>query len=231
MRWLGLTLAAACLATACAPPQPIAATAGRAQLALPPGDWVDLGVSNETLPPPTAFPGEPPTQTRAVGLRGPKQELLAVLVVQSNRSNLQWNRTLWSGNCPEDRDIHVEDAAKSSPVRIDCLRLKRWADKDDWLQKDQPALARWLEDRQIKPSRPYSHLNYRYTTEAGAYIAINAIVDQRLLIPRTRNNEEFLRAGLPAREWSHQLAYAARVSTGMLDGHLAVPPFPLTLPN
>jgi hypothetical protein len=216
---------------ACAPPQPILATAGRAQLALPPGDWVDLGASQETLPASMAFPGGPPMQTRAVGLRGPQQELLAVLVVQSNRSNLQWNRTLWSGSCPAQQDMFVQDAARASPVRIDCLRFKRWATSNDWLKKSQPELAQWLGERQIAPSQPYAFLSYRYTTEAGAYIAINAVVNHRLLAPRTRNNDDFLVSGRPALEWSQQVAQAARLSAGMLDGHLAVPAFPIALPN
>jgi hypothetical protein len=229
---LALAMAAGALSlTACAPPQPIAATAGRAQLALPPGDWVDLGSSNQALPSSVAFPGGPPMQTRAVGLRGPQQELLAVLLVQSNLSNLQWNRTLWTGACPAQQDMFVEDAARASPVRIDCLRFKRWASSNDWLKKSQPALAQWLAERQIAPRHPYAYLSYRYTTETGAYIDINAVVDQRLLVTRTRNNDEFLVSGRPALEWSQQVAHAARISTGMLDGHLAIPAFPFTLPN
>jgi hypothetical protein len=216
--------------TACAPPQPILATAGRAQLALPRGDWVDLGASNESLPSSVAFPADPLTQTRAVGLRGARNELLAVLLVQSNRSN-NWNRTLWSGSCPLQQDMFVEDAAKASPVRIDCLRFKRWADTNNWLSNNQPAVAQWLRQRQIVPSRPYAYLNYRYTTEAGGYIAINAVVDHRLLTPRTRNNDDFLVSGVPALDWSQQMAQAARLSTAMLDGHLAVPAFPIALPN
>jgi hypothetical protein len=228
---LALTLAsAALLLTACAPPQPILAKAGRAQLALPQGDWVDLGASLESLPSSIAFPGDPLTQTRAVGLRGPQQELLAVLLVQSNRSN-NWNRTLWSGPCPLQQDMFVEDAAKASPVRIDCLRFKRRADADNWLQRNQPGVAEWLDQHQIATSRPYAYLNYRYTTETGGYIAVNALVDQRLLVPRTRSNEEFLVSGLPALRWSQQMAQAARLSTAMLDGHLAVPAFPIALPN
>jgi hypothetical protein len=216
---------------ACAPPQPIPATAGRAQLALPQGDWMDLGVSNETLPSSIAFPGGPPMQTRAVGLRGPQQELLAVLLIQSNLSNLQWNRTLWTGACPAQQDMFVEDAARASPVRIDCLRFKRWASSNDWLKKSQPALAQWLGERQLAPRQPYSYLSYRYTTEAGAYVAINAVVDHRLLAPRTHNNDEFLVSGQPALKWSQQVAQAARISAGMLDGHLAIPAFPIALPN
>ncbi len=32
--------------------------------------------------------------------------------------------------------------------------------------------------------------------------------------------------GRPALQWGHALAQAVRVSTGMMDGYLAVPPFP-----
>ena len=33
-------------------------------------------------------------------------------------------------------------------------------------------------------------------------------------------------AGLPAEKWSQELAQAARLSVGMVDGYLAVPQFP-----
>jgi hypothetical protein len=43
---------------------------------------------------------------------------------------------------------------------------------------------------------------------------VDAVVDQRLVSIR------------PALQWSQDLAQAARLSVGMLDGYLAVPPFP-----
>ena len=37
---------------------------------------------------------------------------------------------------------------------------------------------------------------------------------------------EFLAAGRPALQWGRDLAQAARQSVSMMDGYLAVPPFP-----
>ena len=79
-------------------------------------------------------------------------------------------------------------------------------------------------------AQPYSHLNYRYATEGGAYIEVNALVDLRLLKLPAGNTPDYLRAGVPAEAWSQQMARAARVSVGMMDGFLAVPPFPAALP-
>lgn len=237
-RWcLGCTIAlAACLGvalSACAPltehQEPY--QVGRATLALPQGDWVDLGHSEEVLP---LFPelGDTiPLQTRAVGLRGAHKDWLAILVVQTNSTNYPRPRTLWTGACPQQRGVLVEDATAGSPVRVDCLRFKRWANPGSWLEKNDPTLSQWLSVGDVTVGQPSSHVNYRYATEGGAYVQVNALVDQRLLRPKTRNNEEFLRAGQPAQAWIHQLAQAARQSASMLNGYLPVPAFPILLPN
>ena len=80
-------------------------------------------------------------------------------------------------------------------------------------------------------SQPYTYLSYRYVTEAGVWVTVDALVDQRLLRPATRNNEEFLVAGRPALQWGHDLAQSVRVSASMMDGHLAIPPFPFPAPT
>lgn len=205
-------------------------SAGRARVVLPSTDWEDLGASNEVLPlhpMPAAFP----LQTRAVGLRGANKELLAVILVQTNRTNAARGLTLWAGDCAPQKDLWVVDVAAASPIRIDCLRFKRSANQDDWMEKSYPALVRWMDEHRAEVKGPYSHVSYRFATDGGAYVNVNAIVDQRLLSPKPRNNEEFLAAGLPAQKWSLQVAEAARISAGMVDGFFAVPPFPLPVPN
>ena len=227
--WCLLPLLAAL--AGCAPPQPDLVRVGRAEVALPLGEWVMLGQREDTLPAQIALPAGTPVQTRALGLRGPNQEMLAVLLVQTNSTSVGWNRTLFEGACPDERGVMVEDRAGASPVRIDCLRFKRWADSDNWLAVRHGAIARWLDERGVQVRRPYSHLSYRFTSEAGGYIAVNAVVDRRLLTPSTSNNMEFLRSGAPAREWTHQVAEAARLSIASLDGRFTVPPFPISLPT
>lgn len=212
------------------PAGPAEYSAGRTRVVLPSADWEDMGASDEALPL-HPLPGSFALQTRAVALRGANKELLAVLLVQTNRSDIPRDHTLWTGACPAQQDLVVQDAASGSPVRIDCLRFKRWANNAGWIEKNHPAVAQWMVAHKAVLSRPYSHLNYRFATQGGSYVQINAMVDQRLLTPKSRHNEEFLRAGLPAYEWSNKVAEAARVSTGMVDGFFAVPPFPYPLPN
>jgi hypothetical protein len=231
----GMVLAACALAVlaACAPLQsgtteyPV----GRGRLVLPQGEWVALDRSDEALPLLPEPGATVPLQTRAVGLRGAHKDWLAILLVQTNSTNHPRPTTLWTGSCPAQQGVMVEDATSRSAVRIDCLRFKRSAQGEGWLDKNHPLLAQWLARQGAAPAQPYSHLNYRYATEGGAYIEINALVDQRLLRPQTRSNEDFLRAGRPGQEWAHQLAEAARLSTSMMDGYLAVPPFPIAPPN
>jgi hypothetical protein len=223
-----LALAAAVLA-GCAVVPASAPHAGRVQLLLPAGDWVDLGSGA------AAFEGEPAPpralQSSAIGLRGADRQWLAVVLVQANRQGDPRDRFLWSATCAPERGVQVMNPAEGSPLRVDCLRYKPWADNNGWLRGHHPELADWLERQQAVPARPYAHLDYRFSTETGAWVALHAVVDQRLLVPASRSNHEFLLAGLPARQWSAEVARAARTSTAMLDGTLALPPFPIALPR
>ena len=243
---LGLGTLSGCARLPTTPAPPSSLTVGRAYLVLPPGNWVDLGSSDQLL---TLLPevgATLPLQTRTIGLRGPgpgpetdtNSVWLAVLQVQTNSTNYPRSETRWTDTCPQQQDVLVEDATAAetskgtltSHVRIDCLRFKRWASQDGWMQTNQPVLTQWLLSHQASPAQAYSHLHYRYATQGGAYVDIQAVVDQRLLRPPTRNNTEFLAAGRPGQAWIHALALAGRQSTAQLDGKLSVPAFPIALP-
>ena len=229
---LVMPLVMAVLTVACAPlsvPPKEEYPVGRARLALPPGAWQDLGTSDETVTGPGG--ARMGLQTRAVGLRGAQGDWQAVLRVQTNRTKELGGSPAGVGHCPPQQDVTVEDATAGSPVRADCLRLKRWGSSAQWLEKNRPDLVEWLRNRQIALNVPYSYVNYRYVTEAGIWVTVDALVDQRLLRPTTRNNEEFLVAGRPAWQWGQDLAQAARLSVGMMDGYLAIPPFPFPTPR
>lgn len=87
-----------------------------------------------------------------------------------------------------------------------------------------PDFAPWLGSRQVAVNLPYSYINYRYVTEVGALVNVDAVVDQRLLRPKTQNNTEFLVAGRPALRWGHGPGCASeRRHAGRLPGHHAVP--------
>lgn len=227
-----LALAALSFLAACAPMQSDLVRVGRAELQLPPGQWEPLGGEEERfdmLPDDTAR--DLPMQSRAMVLRGPDKAPLAALLVQTNATNDPRDTTLWTAACPAQKGVHVEDAARGSPVRIDCLRYKRRADAGDYLAQSRPALAQWLGRHQAVPTKPYAHVSYRYSTPEGGYVSVDMLADQRLLRPATRNNEDFLHAGRPAQAWVEQLALAARQSITMLDGRFVVPPFPQALPE
>lgn len=215
-----LPCAMAALVAACAPltvPPKAEYSVGRARLVLPPGAWQDLGSTDDA---------RAALQTRSVGLRGAQGEWLAALRVQTNRSGALAGFPLGSGDCPTQQNVAVVDAAAGSPVRADCLRFKNWGSSAQWLEKNRPDLVQWLGSHQVALTQPYSYVSYRYATSAGAWVVVDALVDQRLLSTRARNNEEFLVAGRPALQWGQDLAQAARLSVGMMDGYLAVPPFP-----
>jgi hypothetical protein len=232
LRLVPATLALAALC-ACAPMPagPAEFSAGRTRVVLPSSAWEDLGTFDEVL---SAMPqpASVPLQTRAMALRGARNEVLAVVLVQSHQRSDPRDRTLWTASCADEPGLWVKDAAAGSPVRVDCLRFKRWAHTSDrFLDKADPGLVRWMRGKGVAPVQPYSHLNYRYATEGGAYIEVTAVVDLRLLQLPAGNTPDYLRAGVPAQVWSEKMAKAARVSVGMADGFLAVPPFPAALPQ
>jgi len=227
-----LSCAVAVLA-ACAPlaSQQTEYPVGRARLALPPGAWQDLGAVDGAVALLPEADGRIALQTRTVALRGAQQQLLAVLRVQTNRTNDREWAVLWPGGCEPQQGVTVEDATMGGRVRVDCLRFKRWAGDSDWLEKNHPDFAQSLAGRKLALSAPHSFMSYRYATASGATVSVDALVDQRLLTPATRNNQDFLAAGRPALQWGRDLAQAVRVSTGMMDGFLAIPPFPFAVPS
>ncbi len=222
-------LLAALAACAPLPAQHNEVSAGRVRLALPTGQWEDLGAADQTLPLLPAPLQQIPLQTRTLGLRGAGQELLAVLQVQANDNNFWPRDVAWPGHCPQQKGVLVEDATEGSPVRVDCLRFKRWANHAQWLDKNQPEFAQWLSARTLAVGAPHAYISYRYATAGGAAVSVQGVVDQRLLQPSTSNNHQFLAAGRPALQWGHDLAQAVRVSVGMMNGHLTLPPFPYAI--
>lgn len=233
LRWAGVALGVAWLG-ACSVVPPNSPTAGRVQVTLPSEQaWVELGGGDEALDAvdkngaPTALP------TRVFGLRAPGKDapLLAVFVVQANRSGDVKDRHFGVNACPEERGVYVDDRAAKSPTRIDCLRFKRWADGYDWLAKSYPVVSAYLTRLQVAALKPYGYLNFRYNTEAGAYVSVQVLVNRQLVQPSTRNNDDFLVSGQPALIWAQQVAQAARVSAASLDGALLLPAFPMPLPH
>lgn len=218
-------VASTVLLTACAPMQQGLVKVGRSELQLPPGDWEKLEQGDSDLfnVLPDDVSHDLPMRTQAVGLRGRQGEMLAVIVVQTNASNDPRDTTLWTHTCPAQQGVQVDDFAKGSPIRIDCLRFKRRADSEDFLKKNRPVLQEWVKQNNALPLAPYSHVSYRYATAEGGYLLVEALVDQRLMRPRTVGTDQFLAAGRPAQEWLIDFVQAAKDSVAMLDGRFVVP--------
>jgi len=157
---------------------------------------------------------------RALVLRGAKQEPLAVVLVRTNASNLFWKPVTWGINCPRELDVLLFDEAAGSPDRMDCLRLRRNAQAQQWLKRSKPETQAWLERHQQLPVLPYSHLSYRFATEDGGMVELQILADQRLLQPEKGSQWRL------QRDWALAVASAARDSLSSLDGELKLPPFP-----
>lgn len=193
---------------------------GRAQLVLPAGSWADLGAADEAWAAMPAPAAKVVLRSRALVLRGPQRETLAVLLVRTNASNLFWKPVTWGVGCPRELDVLMRDDASGSPDRLDCLRLRRNADAQQWLQRTKPETQAWLERNRLQPHRGYSHLSYRFATEDGGFVELQVVADQRLLQTETGSQVRQQRA------WALAVASAARDSLSSLDGQLVMPAFP-----
>lgn len=216
--------AAALLLAGCASQAPVVGsgpyTAGRAQLALPAGAWTDLGAADDAWAPLATTSGKIALRSRALVMRGAKQEPLAVVLVRTNASNLFWKPVSWGINCPRELDVLLFDEAAGSPDRMDCLRLRRNAHVQQWLKRSKPETEAWLARHRELPVLPYSHLSYRFATEDGGMVELQILADQRLLQPEKGSQ------GRQLRDWALAVASAARDSLSSLDGELRLPPFP-----
>lgn len=195
-------------------------TAGRAQLALPAGAWTDLGAADDAWSPLGVQGAQVALQSRALVLHGARQEPLAVVLVRTNASNLFWKSVSWGVSCPRELDVLMFDEAAGSPDRMDCLRLRRNAQAQQWLKRTKPETQAWLEQRRQLPQLPYSHLSYRFATEDGGMVELQILADQRLLQPEKGSQ------GRQLRDWAQAVASAARDSLSSIDGALVLPPFP-----
>ena len=104
-----------------------------------------------------------------------------------------------------------------------CLRMRRDADFDRWLEQQHSVLQRWVDGRDWT-SRPRTWIGYRVPAAGGRAIETHALLDPTLLEPTTRTNIDFLASGQPGLQWARELAAATRAAG---SGVLNVPPFPL----
>lgn len=212
----------------CAVPEAPRGEVGRYKLALPePSRWTEIPVGQIFQAPP-AVAGEPgalPLRTRAWGLAGADGAWQAVALLHVGDA-ARSTAPSWAGVCPQQLGVLVEDAAAGSATRIDCLRLRRWATVDHWLERQRPDLAGWAQQQALRLGGSPALVSHMLTSAGGELVMLDVLVDQALVRPETRGNDAFLRAGLPAQAWSERVAQAVRQATGMVDGHLALPPFP-----
>ncbi|RRD57838.1 hypothetical protein EII20_05000 [Comamonadaceae bacterium OH2545_COT-014] len=226
---LALAATLAALAAGCAAPAGTSAAAGPATTAtaaapapsaplihVPPvsiGTWYDLG--HESLP---WLAGDAPVPvsgatapTRAVGLRRDDGHWLAIVAVQTAPAG--------SAACAAPTSLHVPASAEAASG---CLRMRRDADFDHYLEKQNAVLWQWLQRRGLA-STPRAWVAHR-VPQGQRLLEVHALLDPALLEATTRSNDDFLAAGAPGLKWARQLARAAQAAA---DGApLAVPALP-----
>ena len=178
------------------------------------GTWVDLGHFNAPWlagesPVPITGPNAP---TRVAGWRRDDGHWLAIVVVQTAASQPG------AAHCPPALNQEVVPGPDGH-----CLRMRRDADFDGWMQRQNSVMFQWLESRGWT-ARPRSWVSYRVPAENGPALEAHALFDPALIEPVTRNPNDFLLAGAPGTQWARQFAAATRAAGGA--GRLALPQFP-----
>ena len=198
-------------------PAAVAGSAAAPLIQVPPtsvGTWFDLGhvlapwMAGDA-PVPVSGPAAP---TRVAGLRREDGRWLAIVLTQTAPAG--------GAPCPLPTSLHVVDSGSSADG---CLRLRRDADFDRWLQQQHSVLYHWLDGRGWT-SQPRAWVGYRVPADGGRAIETHALIDPSLIEPTTRNNTDFLAGGQPGLQWARELAAATRAASG--SGVLNVPPFP-----
>lgn len=233
-----LTLSAAGLMAACASltPQddthtetttttPVASSAAATlqvvpAIAVPPtsvGQWIDLGLHRSAW-----LSGDAPVPvnaanaaTRVAGLQAEDGRWLALVLVQQTPAA--------SAPCPSATRLHVRDSGAG------CLRLRRNADFDLWLERQHPVLHDWI-DSQGWATHPRAWISHRMPAGDGGTLEAHALLHPSLIEPTTRDNSDFLAGGQPGLRWARQFAQATRSASSAGTARLQVPPFPFVAP-
>ncbi|MDR0479788.1 MAG: hypothetical protein LBH31_08345 [Burkholderiaceae bacterium] len=200
-------------------------------IAVPPtnvGAWYDLGAYQAPWlagdgPVPVAGPNAP---TRVVGWlreadpandalqtsKGSADDWLAIVIVQ----------VAPGATAPCSTQATSLDVEAAGPG---CLRLRRDADFDRWLQAAEPTLYRWV-DAHGWTSEPRAWAAYRLPSAGSGAVEVHALIDPSLIEPTIRNTTDFITSGGPGQQWARQLAAAVRATNGAAGSTLTVPPFP-----
>lgn len=190
-------------------------------IAVPPvsvGQWIDLGLHQSAwlggdAPVPASGTSTP---TRVAGLQAEDGRWLAVIVLQQSPAA--------SAPCPTATRLHVRDSGPG------CLRLRRNADFDLWLEKQHPVLHDWI-DSQGWATHPRAWVSLRMDSVAGGSLETHALLHPSLIEPTTRDNSDFLAGGQPGLRWARQFAEATRAVAASGQARLQVPPFPFVAPT
>ena len=113
-----------------------------------------------------------------------------------------------SAGCTALESLRVSGGA-SGRASKNCLRMRRDALFDHYLERQNPALWAWLGQRGLTPP-PAAWVAAR-VPDGQQLLEVHALLEPSLLEAVTRSNDDFLNAGHAGVEWSRQLARAAQV--------------------
>lgn len=172
------------------------------------GQWYEL---QESLAPwlagdaavPANIPPDAQVPTRVAVLQSPQsQQWLAVVIAQRGKG---------PARCQVLNSLKVNSytTRRKDP---DCLRMRRDADFDHWMRKQQSVLFDWLHDSGLD-MKPRSWVAQRIVFDDQEVLEVHVLLSPALIEPVTRSNNAFLAAGEPGDLWALDFGRAVRRAT------------------
>ncbi len=196
---------------------------GRVKLTLPQGTWITLSTTDAAMAYSGPISGSIKAETTARALIDKDKNLLAVLFIRAGAHGVANANMTWNADCKKLNAEYLVDATGGSYRALDCLRVWRSINPQQWLQKNATATYSELEKQGIKASARGYQINHQIGTSNGTFVFASGIIAHEALaaIPDAAKGAKY--AGMPGVAWGHLMSDAVRKSAGTISGELVVP--------
>jgi hypothetical protein len=198
---------------------------GRAKLTLPQGEWISISAQEADLDYGGPKRGTLKADTTTRALVDKNKNLLAIVTIRAGANNVTSGAMRWVLGCKKYGNEYIDDATKGSHTRLDCLRVWRSFNHDQWLKENTKSTYEELQKLGIKPSQIGYRVLHQVGNGNGAFVYVSAMLafEPLAAIPNAAKGSNAKYPGMPGVAYGQLLAEAARASVGSLSGELVVP--------
>jgi hypothetical protein len=201
--------------------QPI--SVGRAQITLPPGQWVDLKSNDSEMKYSGDMTGSIKGQVRAWGFVNEQGVLQAIVQVHSSDAVVNSATMQWSKGCKPQNSEYIHDGTKGSLTALNCLRVWRSVKAENWLQKRDPQMLESIKSKNLQAMQESFQILQEIGYSNGSFLFTRALISHEVLKNYALSAEGTRYAGQPGVAWGHELANAAQKSILSWGGGFEIP--------